>query len=62
MKTKRKYLARWVQILDNNSSFYKKAGVVMDEEYLHNGIMCCRIILDEEIVAVEAQYLKVLEV
>ena len=61
MKTKRKYLARWVQILDQDSLFYKKAGVVMDEEYVRNGVMCCRIILGKDIVAIESQYLKILD-
>ena len=58
--TKRKYLARWVKILDENSPYYKKDGVVMDEEYVHNGVMCCRIILQKEVVAIESRFLKII--
>jgi|688.fasta_scaffold850277_2 hypothetical protein len=59
---KRKYLAKWVQILQLDSEFYRKTGVVMDEEYLHNGVMCCRVIVGPNVVPVESQYLKLIQV
>ena len=63
MKSKpRKYLAQWVKIINEDSPHYKKCGVVMDEEYLYNGVMCCRIILQKEVVAVEPRFLKIIHV
>lgn len=62
MKTKRKYLAQWVQIVDPDSTHYKKCGVVMDEEYIHNGIMRCRVIIGKDVVPVEAQHLILIQV
>jgi hypothetical protein len=58
----RKYLAQWVQVLNSNTSHDGKVGVVMDEEYLHNGIMCCRIVCSKENIAVESRYLKKVQV
>jgi len=34
----------------------------MDEEYLHNGVMCCRVIVGPEVIPVESQYLKLIQV
>lgn len=62
MKTKRKYLAQWVQINLETSAYYKKCGVVMDEEYLHNGLICCLVILGKDVVPIESQYLKLIQV
>lgn len=62
MKTKRTYLAQWVRIDQPNSPHYKTCGVVMDEEYLHNGVMCCRVIVGKDAVPVEAQYLTLIQV
>jgi hypothetical protein len=62
MKTKRKYLAQWVKIDQSASPHNKKCGVVMDEEYLHNSVMCCRVIVGPEVIPVESQYLKLIQV
>jgi len=62
MKTKRKYLAQWVQIVDPDSIHYKRCGVVMDEEYLHNGIMCCRVICGPDMISIESRHLKLIQV
>lgn len=61
-KKKRKYLGNWVQILQVDSKYYRKAGVVMDEEHLHNGVMCCKVDIGPEIVPIEPQYLKLIQV
>lgn len=58
---KKRYLANWVQVTDPSSDYYKKVGVVMDEEYLHNGVLCCRIILQKEVIAVEPRFLKIIQ-
>ena len=62
MKTKRKYLALWVKIDQPASPHHKKCGVVIDEECLHNGVMCCRVIVGHEVIPVESQYLKLIQV
>lgn len=58
----RKYLAQWVQVVGSDSSNDGKVGVVMDEEYLHNGVLCCRIIVGKDTIAVESRYLKKIQV
>ena len=61
-KTKRKYLAQWVRIDKTNSPYYRKCGVVMDEEHLHNGVMCCKIILGgSHIASIEHQFLTLIQ-
>ena len=58
----RKYLAQWVQVVSSDSPHSGKVGVVMDEEFLHNGVMCCRIIVGDEAVAAESRHLKKIQV
>jgi len=60
-KRNRKYLTQWVQIVDPDSAHYKRCGVVMDEEYLHNGVMCYRIICGPDVIPVEPQNLKLIQ-
>lgn len=59
---KRKYLAQWVQVMNSCAQHSGKIGVVMDEEYLHNGVLCCRIIIEKGIIAVEAHHLKKIQI
>lgn len=61
MKPKRKYLAEWVQIIDSNSPHFKKCGVIMDDEYPHNGMMCYRVISGPEVIIIEPQHLKLIQ-
>lgn len=58
----RKYLAQWVQVSNSGTQHEGKVGVVMDEEFLHNGIMCCRLIVGKEVIAVESRHLKKIQV
>lgn len=58
----RKYLALWVQVVSPDSPHDGKAGVVMDEEFLYNGILCCRIIVGKEVIAAESRHLKKIQV
>ncbi len=62
MSTKRKYLSRWVKINKPDSIHHKKCGVVMDEEYIYNGTMCCRVIMESTIIPIEFQYLMLIQV
>jgi len=58
----RKYLAQWVQVVGSNSQDEGRVGVVMDEGYLHNGVLCCRVIVGKDVIAVEARCLKKIQV
>jgi|APGre2960657423_1045063.scaffolds.fasta_scaffold654422_1 hypothetical protein len=61
MKKKIKYLAQWVKINQPTMSHHGKCGVVMDEDYLYNGVICCRVIIGPEVIPVEAEYLKLIQ-
>lgn len=61
-KIKYKYLARWVQIIDPSSLHFKKCEVVIDEECLYAGVMCCKLIIGSKIVFVESRYLKLIDI
>ena len=61
MKTKRKFLARLVLINDQDSLFYKKIGVVMDEDFHYNGVICCRVIVDKDVIIIDPYNLKIIE-
>lgn len=61
MKTKRKFLAEWVQIIDPNSPHFKKCGVIMDDDYLHNGVVCFRVISGPDVITIEPQHLKLIQ-
>lgn len=54
----KKLLATWVKVTNRDLPTYNKTGVVMDDDFLHNGVICCRVIINKDVHCIEAQYLQ----
>jgi len=62
-KTSRtKLLARIVRVNNTSLDPHNKTGVVMDDDYLHNGVICCRVIIAGKVYCIEADDLQVVPV
>lgn len=61
-KSTDKLIAKIVKVKNRDLPSYNKTGVVMDDDTLHNGVICCRVIIGDGVHYIEADDLQIVPV